>query len=78
MVLVQLVRNGSVGCNPSAERRVKKVCLTMIVKNEAHIIAKTLESVKDLIDRWVIVDRSEADPGGDSRDVLANALARFR
>ena len=35
---------------------MKKVCLTMIVKNEAHIIAKTLESVKDLIDRWVIVD----------------------
>ena len=41
--------------NPNA------ICLTMIVKNEAHIIRRCLESVRDFIDYWVIVDTGSTD-----------------
>jgi glycosyltransferase involved in cell wall biosynthesis len=37
------------------------LCLNMIVKNEAHVIARCLESVKPLIDAWVIVDTGSSD-----------------
>lgn len=38
-----------------------KVCLNMIVKNEEAVIEKSLESVKKLIDYWVIVDTGSTD-----------------
>lgn len=37
------------------------VCLNMIVKNEAHVIARCLASVRLLIDRWLIVDTGSTD-----------------
>ncbi len=37
------------------------VVLNMIVKNEAHVIRRGLDSVKDLIDYWVIVDTGSTD-----------------
>ncbi|MEU3721167.1 glycosyltransferase [Streptomyces sp. NPDC031705] len=37
------------------------VCLNMIVKNEAPTIRKCLESVRPLIDTWVIVDTGSTD-----------------
>jgi glycosyltransferase involved in cell wall biosynthesis len=37
------------------------ICLCMIVKNEAGIIARCLESVRDLIDYWVISDTGSDD-----------------
>ncbi len=37
------------------------LCLNMIVKNEAKVIARCLESVKSLIDAWVIVDTGSTD-----------------
>lgn len=37
------------------------VCLNMIVKDEAHVIARCLESVRDHIDYWVIVDTGSTD-----------------
>jgi len=39
----------------------KTVCLNMIVKNEAHVIRRSLESCKPLIDYWVIVDTGSTD-----------------
>lgn len=33
----------------------------MIVKNESHVITRCLDSVKDLIDTWVIVDTGSSD-----------------
>ena len=33
----------------------------MIVKNESHVIRRCLESVKPLIDTWVIVDTGSTD-----------------
>ncbi|KAF3362936.1 hypothetical protein PHSC3_000470 [Chlamydiales bacterium STE3] len=38
-----------------------KVCLNMIVKNESAVICRCLESVKPLIDYWVIVDTGSND-----------------
>ncbi|MGW3323397.1 glycosyltransferase [Streptomyces virginiae] len=37
------------------------VCLNMIVKNEAPVIRRCLESVRPLIDTWVIVDTGSTD-----------------
>jgi tetratricopeptide (TPR) repeat protein len=37
------------------------VCLNMIIKNEAHVIRRCLQSVLPFIDRWVIVDTGSTD-----------------
>lgn len=37
------------------------VCLTMILKDEAHCIQKTLDSVKTFVDCWAIVDTGSTD-----------------
>ena len=37
------------------------VCLTMIVKDEATVIRRCLDSVRPLIDRWTIVDTGSTD-----------------
>ncbi len=39
----------------------RSVCLNMIVKNEAPIIARCLESLRSHIDFWVIVDTGSSD-----------------
>lgn len=38
-----------------------KVCLSMIVKNEAHVIARCLRSVKPYIHAWAVVDTGSTD-----------------
>lgn len=38
-----------------------KICLNMIVKDESKVIERCLESVKPLIDYWVIVDTGSSD-----------------
>lgn len=37
------------------------LCLTMIVKNEAHVIRRCLDSVLPYVDHWVIVDTGSTD-----------------
>ncbi len=37
------------------------VVLTMIVRNEAHVLARCVESVRPLIDAWCIVDTGSTD-----------------
>ena len=37
------------------------ICLNMIVKDEEHIIIRCLESIKDVIDYWVISDTGSTD-----------------
>lgn len=39
----------------------KTICLNMIVKNEAPVIKRCLQSVKHLIDYWIIVDTGSKD-----------------
>ena len=45
---------------PPIPRR-QKICLSMIVKNEASVIRRCLESVRPLIDYWIIVDTGSVD-----------------
>ena len=39
----------------------KTICLNMIVKNEAHVIKSTLESIYKYIDYYVISDTGSTD-----------------
>jgi hypothetical protein len=38
-----------------------RICLNMIVKNEAHVIRRCLDSVRGHVSHWVIVDTGSAD-----------------
>jgi glycosyltransferase involved in cell wall biosynthesis len=38
-----------------------KICLNMIVKNETKVIRRCLDSLKSIIDYWVIVDTGSSD-----------------
>ncbi len=41
--------------------QLPKLCLHMIVKDEAHVITRCLDSVMPIIDYWVIVDTGSTD-----------------
>ncbi len=45
----------------SEEIKKKTVCLNMIVKNESHVITRSLKTVKPFIDYWVILDTGSTD-----------------
>jgi len=47
------------------------LALVMIVRNESHTLAKTLESVKPAIDRWSILDTGSTD---DTPNVIRETL----
>jgi glycosyltransferase involved in cell wall biosynthesis len=48
------------------------VCLNMIVRNEAPVIARCLASVRPLIDSWAIVDTGSSD---GTQDIVHELLA---
>ena len=48
------------------------VCLVMIVRNEAAVIGRCLESVKPLIDHWVICDTGSTD---DTSQIIQQTLS---
>ena len=48
------------------------ICLNMIVKNEAPVIKRCVDSVKPLIDHWVIVDTGSTD---GTQQIIKDALA---
>lgn len=50
----------------------RTICLNMIVKDEAHVIRRCLDSVRPLIDRWLIVDTGSSD---GTQDVIRAAMA---
>ena len=52
----------------------KTVCLVMIVKDEAAVIRRCLESVKSLIDYWIICDTGSTD---ETRRIIQETLARI-
>jgi glycosyltransferase involved in cell wall biosynthesis len=50
----------------------RTVCLAMIVKNEAHVLARSLGSVRWMLSSWVICDTGSTD---DTERVAREALA---
>lgn len=51
---------------------MQRVCLSMIVKDEAPVIERCLASVRPLLDSWCVVDTGSSD---DTPQKVARALA---
>jgi glycosyltransferase involved in cell wall biosynthesis len=49
------------GVTPMMTQATPRICLTMMVKNEAQIILRCLESVVELVDTWVVCDTGSTD-----------------
>ena len=43
------------------QHTLPRLCLTMMVKNESHIITRCLDSIVNTIDYWVICDTGSTD-----------------
>lgn len=50
---------------------MKSICLVMIVKNEAAVIRRCLDSVKPIIDSWIVCDTGSMD---GTQEVVREAL----
>ena len=50
------------------------ICLNMIVRDEAHVVAELLDSVAPYISYWVIVDTGSND---GTQDLIRNHMARL-
>lgn len=50
----------------------KTICLNMIVKNESKVIKRCLDSIRSLIDSWVIVDTGSTD---GTQEFIKNELS---
>ena len=61
---------------PAAARPERaRICLNMIVKDEAPVIRRCLASIKDLIDYWVIVDTGSSD---GTQDIIRHFMRDIR
>jgi glycosyltransferase involved in cell wall biosynthesis len=49
-----------------------KICLSMIVRNEAHVIERCLASVKPFVDAWVVCDTGSTD---GTQDLVRRVMA---
>lgn len=56
---------------PLTAEEKKTICLNMIVKNEKDVITRALNSVKPIIDYWVIVDTGSTD---GTQDIIKDCM----
>ena len=56
------------------EKSQPTICLTMIVKNESQVIRRCIDSVKDYISYWVIVDTGSTD---GTQDLIKEIMAEY-
>ncbi|NBU97284.1 MAG: glycosyltransferase, partial [Spirochaetia bacterium] len=56
------------------EKTQPTICLTMIVKNESQVIRRCIDSVKDYINYWVIVDTGSTD---GTQDLIKEIMSEY-
>jgi|694.fasta_scaffold00022_239 glycosyltransferase involved in cell wall biosynthesis len=56
------------------EKSQPTICLTMIVKNESQVIRRCIDSVKDYISYWVIVDTGSTD---GTQDLIKEIMEEY-
>lgn len=50
------------------------ICLTMIVRDEAHIVSEVLDATAPYVDYWVVVDTGSTD---GTQDLIRSHMAQF-
>jgi glycosyltransferase involved in cell wall biosynthesis len=56
------------------ENKKPSICLVMIVKNESNVIGRCIDSVKDYISNWVIVDTGSTD---GTQDIIKDIMSGY-
>jgi glycosyltransferase involved in cell wall biosynthesis len=56
------------------ENKIPSLCLVMIVKNESKVIKRCIDSVKDYINYWVIVDTGSTDV---TQEIIKNVMGEY-
>ena len=60
--------------NKKGAKKQPSICLTMIVKNESEVIKRCIDSVKDYINYWVIVDTGSTD---GTQDLIKDIMKEY-
>ena len=58
----------------SVNQERPSICLVMIVKNESNVIRRCIDSVKDYINHWVIVDTGSTD---GTQQLIKDIMAEY-
>jgi glycosyltransferase involved in cell wall biosynthesis len=60
--------------NESVKQERPSICLVMIVKNESNVIRRCIDSVRDYINHWVIVDTGSTD---GTQQLIKDIMAEY-